>query len=226
MSRHILVVDDESNMRRGLKDNLEFEGYEVSEAVDGENALEILKKINPDLIILDVMMPKLSGFDVCKQLRKDGNEIPIILLTAKGEEIDKVLGLEIGADDYVQKPFSVRELIARVNAILRRSKPKQKETNLTLGLLSVDFKKYTATKNGEEEKLSHKEFEILQYLYDHANEIVDRQELLKNVWQYNEQPTTRTVDNFIVKLRQKIEEDPTKPKHIITVHGTGYKLIS
>lgn len=225
MSKHILVVDDESNMRRGLRDNLEFEGYEVSEAHDGEHALDTLKEIRPDLIILDVMMPKLSGFEVCKQLRKEGNETPIILLTAKGEEIDKVLGLEMGADDYVQKPFSIRELIARVKAILRRSISSPAEAEVTFGLLNVDFKKYMALKNGEEVKLSHKEFEILNYLHLHVDQIVDRHELLKNVWQYDEQPTTRTVDNFIVKLRQKIEEDPSNPKHIITVHGTGYKLI-
>lgn len=225
MNRHILIVDDESNMRRGLRDNLEFEGYEVSEATDGENALQVLKAIKPDIIILDVMMPKLSGLDVCKQLRKDGNETPIILLTAKGEEIDKVLGLEMGADDYVQKPFSIRELIARVKAILRRSKSLEDQSETVFGLLKVDFKKYEAMKNGTVEKLSHKEFEILQYLNDHINEIVDRHDLLKNVWKYHEQPTTRTVDNFIVKLRQKIEEDPSNPKHIITVHGTGYKLI-
>ncbi|MEO9869421.1 response regulator transcription factor [Ekhidna sp.] len=226
MSKHILVVDDESNMRRGLKDNFEFEGYEVTEAIDGSDALNILQDLSPDLIILDVMMPKLSGFEVCKQLRKQGNNTPIILLTAKGEEIDKVLGLEMGADDYVQKPFSIRELIARVNAILRRSQSNNKiEESIDFGLLKVDFKKYTATRNGNEEKLSHKEFEILQYLHEHEGEIVDRHELLKNVWGYHEQPTTRTVDNFIVKLRQKIEKDPANPHHIITVHGAGYKLI-
>ena len=226
MSTHILIVDDEANMRRGLKDNLEFEGYEVSEAVDGANALETLKEIQPDLIVLDVMMPNLSGFEVCKQLRKEGNETPIILLTAKGEEIDKVLGLEMGADDYVQKPFSIRELIARIKAILRRSeKPSKNDSLVTIGELTVDFKKYIATRAGQDEKLSHKEFEILQYLLDHQGAVVDRYELLKNVWGYNEQPTTRTVDNFIVRLRQKVEVDPSNPKHIITVHGSGYKLI-
>ncbi len=226
MSVHILVVDDESNMRRGLRDNLEFEGYEVTEAEDGLNALDVLKEIQPDLIILDVMMPKLSGFEVCKQLRKEGDETPIILLTARGEEIDKVLGLEMGADDYVQKPFSIRELIARVKAILRRSATVKEESIITIGQLQIDFKKYLASNNGKEVKLSHKEFEILQYLHQHTNEIVDRHELLKNVWHYNEQPTTRTVDNFMVKLRQKIEIDPANPKHIITVHGTGYKLVN
>ncbi|MEO1255578.1 MAG: response regulator transcription factor, partial [Bacteroidota bacterium] len=209
-----------------LRDNLEFEGYEVSEAEDGQQALEKLKKVTPSLIILDVMMPRLSGFDVCKQLRKGGNETPVILLTAKGEEIDKVLGLELGADDYVQKPFSVRELIARVKAILRRSNhDASKEETVTLGNLTVDFKKLLAYKFGEEKKLSHKEFEILHYLLDHEGDIVDRYELLKNVWGYHEQPTTRTVDNFIARLRQKVELDPSKPKHIITVHGSGYKLI-
>lgn len=227
MNKHILIVDDEANMRRGLMDNLEFEGYSVSEAVDGVDALNKIQAINPDLIILDVMMPNLSGFEVCKRLRREGNEVPIILLTAKGEEIDKVLGLEIGADDYVQKPFSIRELMARVKAILRRSGKDQEVKELvTIGNLKINFKEYHATKDGVEEKLSHKEFEILHYLLEHKNEIVDRHELLKNVWGYHEQPTTRTVDNFIVKLRQKIEENPSNPKHIITIHGVGYKLLA
>lgn len=226
MSEHILIVDDEANMRRGLKDNLEFEGYTVSEAVDGLDALEKVNEVNPDLIVLDVMMPNLSGFEVCKKLRKDGNETPIILLTAKGEEIDKVLGLEMGADDYVQKPFSVRELIARVKAILRRSGKSVEETEaVTIGRLQVNFREYQASRDGQDEKLSHKEFEILHYLLDHKNEIVDRYDLLKSVWGYNEQPTTRTVDNFIVKLRQKVEENPSNPRHIITIHGVGYKLV-
>lgn len=226
MSEHILIVDDESNMRRGLKDNLEFEGYKVSEAVDGVDALSKVAENKPDLIVLDVMMPNLSGFEVCKKLRKDGNETPIILLTAKGEEIDKVLGLEMGADDYVQKPFSIRELIARIKAVLRRSSSKSEDAEeITIGLLTINFKEYIASRQGVEEKLSHKEFEILHYLMDHKNEIVDRYDLLKNVWGYDEQPTTRTVDNFIVKLRQKIEENPSSPKHIITIHGVGYKLI-
>jgi len=227
MAKHILIVDDEAHMRMGLKDNLEFEGYEVSEAVDGVDALEKVKEKNPDVIVLDVMMPNLSGFEVCKTLRKEGNDTPIILLTAKGEEIDKVLGLEIGADDYVQKPFSLRELMARIKAILRRSViTTEISDHVEIGLLSINFKEYQASRNGQEEKLSHKEFEILHYLLDHKNEIVDRHDLLKNVWGYNEQPTTRTVDNFIVKLRQKIEEDPHNPKHIITIHGVGYKLLS
>ncbi len=226
MNSHILIVDDEANMRLGLKDNLEFEGFRVSEAIDGVDALEKVGKLNPDLIVLDVMMPNLSGYDVCKRLRKEGRETPIIMLTAKGEEIDRVLGLEIGADDYIQKPFSLRELIARIKAILRRSTVNQnKPSAYRIGLLDVHFDKYQAFTDGGEVKLSHKEFEILQYLLAHVNETIDRHDLLKNVWGYDEQPTTRTVDNFIVKLRQKIEDNPASPKHIITVHGVGYKLV-
>ena len=226
MKKRILVVDDESNMRRGLRDNLEFEGYEVMEAEDGEIALKVHAENDFDLIVLDVMMPNLGGFDVCKTIRNSGDQTPIILLTAKGEEIDKVLGLEIGADDYVQKPFSIRELLARIKAVLRRAKTEVKtEDTAQIGLLNVNFKEYKAVRNGEEERLSHKEFEILNFLLQHKNEIVDRYDLLKNVWGYNEQPTTRTVDNFIVKLRQKVEENPAKPQHIITIHGSGYKLI-
>ena len=226
MKKHILVVDDETNMRKGLRDNLEFEGYLVDEAADGLEALAAHKKGSYDLIVLDVMMPNLSGFEVCKKIRASGDQIPIILLTAKGEEIDKVLGLEIGADDYVQKPFSLRELLARIGAVLRRSGSSTKvEEKINIGLLSLNFKEYTALREGKEEKLSHKEFEILNFLLEHKNEIVDRYDLLKNVWGYDEQPTTRTVDNFIVKLRQKIEENPSNPRHIITIHGAGYKLI-
>lgn len=226
MKTKILIVDDEASMRIGLRDNLEFDGYEVEEAEDGIYALEKISQNTFDLMILDVMMPRLDGFEVCKTLRKQGNEIPIILLTAKGEEIDKVLGLEIGADDYMQKPFSVRELTARVKAILRRTKSDAPLTSeVVIGMLHLNFQEYAAYRDGKEEKLSHKEFEIINYLYQHKNEIVDRYELLKNVWGYHEQPTTRTVDNFMVRLRQKIEVDPSNPKHILTIHGAGYKLI-
>jgi len=226
MMKHILIVDDEAPMRLGLKDNLEFEGFKVSEAEDGKIALQQVKQHRPDLIVLDVMMPNMSGFDVCKALRKEGDETPIILLTAKGEEIDKVIGLELGADDYVQKPFSVRELIARIKAILRRyASGVQSIESTRIGLLTLNFLEYSAYNGDEEIKLSHKEFEILSYLLAKKNEIVDRYDLLKNVWGYGNQPTTRTVDNFIVKLRQKLEEDPSQPKHIITIHGVGYKLV-
>jgi len=224
----ILVVDDEQNMRTGLKDNLEFEGYNVDIAIDGEQGLKKILENTYNLIILDVMMPKMSGFDVCKNARQNGVVTPIILLTAKGEEIDKVVGLEIGADDYVTKPFSLRELIARVKAILRRSEnmTMDNETReIKIGKLSIDFNSYKATLKNTSVQMSHKEFEILNYLWKRRNSTVTRDELLSKIWGYDENPTTRTVDNFIMKLRNKIEIDPNHPQVILTVHGIGYKLI-
>lgn len=224
----ILVVDDEQNMRTGLKDNLEFEGYDVDTAADGEQGLKKILENNYHLIILDVMMPRKSGFDVCKEVRKNGITTPIILLTAKGEEIDKVVGLEIGADDYVTKPFSLRELLARVKAILRRGDGlvmNESDRDIKIGKLNVNFSGYKATFNNEDVAMSHKEFEILHYLWKHRNTTVSRENLLTEIWGYEETPTTRTVDNFILKLRQKIELDSNHPQIILTVHGIGYKLV-
>ena len=223
----ILIVEDEPAMQLGLKDNLELESYSVELASDGEEGLFKIKANPYDLVLLDVMMPKLSGFDVCKAVRAAGIEVPIILLTARGEEIDKVLGLELGADDYITKPFSVRELLARVKAHLRRSKsePLKESEGLSIGRIKIDFADFRAEEYGAEIKLSHKEFEILSYLYQNRNQVVSRYDLLEKVWGYDEQPTTRTVDNFMVRLRQKVETNPNQPKVILTVHGTGYKLI-
>lgn len=222
----ILVVEDEPEMQRGLKDNLEFEGYEVEVIGNGKQALDVLVTKKFDMVLLDVMLPGMSGFDVCKNARSQGITIPIIMLTAKGEEVDKVLGLEFGADDYITKPFSLRELLARVKAVLRRSSGvKSIAGNITIGLLEVDFESYTATKKGKNVSLTSKEIDILRYLWQHQKQVVSRDDLLKNVWGYDESITSRTVDNFIVKLRRNIEKDPSHPKHIITVHGTGYKLI-
>lgn len=226
----ILIVEDEPNMLIGLKDNLEFEHYEVTVADDGQKGLEIVLNQPFDLILLDVMMPKISGFDICRAARKHGVTTPIIFLTAKGEEIDKVLGLELGADDYITKPFSIRELIARIKAVLRRytdkAPKKQPDYHLQLGNLKIDFAHYEARDADDQKiKMSHKEFEILLYLYNHKNEVVSRYNLLEDVWGYEAQPTTRTVDNFILKLRQKIEENPNEPKFILTVHGAGYKMV-
>lgn len=222
----ILVIEDEPAMQLGLKDNLELESYTVEVAGDGETGLAKIKGGNFDLILLDVMLPKLSGFDVCKAARAAGISTPIILLTARGEEIDKVLGLELGADDYMTKPFSVRELLARVKAHLRRSKSDRITSGLQIGRLQLDLQAFRAEENGIEVKLSHKEFEILNFLYAHKNQVVSRHALLEKVWGYEEQPTTRTVDNFMVRLRQKVEVNPNQPKIILTVHGTGYKLIA
>ncbi len=223
----ILIVEDEPSMRLGLKDNLEFESYEVELAIDGQEGLEKVKRDQFDLIILDVMMPKMSGFDLCKAIRELKIMTPIIFLTAKSEEIDKVLGLELGADDYLTKPFSLRELLARVKAILRRIQPTEKsvENEVTIGRLSLDLARYVAKDEEGEVRMSYKEFEIIQFLLEHKNEVVSRYDLLNKVWGYESQPTTRTVDNFILRLRQRIEENHNEPKHILTVHGVGYKLV-
>jgi DNA-binding response OmpR family regulator len=222
----ILLVEDEPNMRIGLKDNMEFEGYDVEFANDGEEGLKKILENKYDLILLDVMLPKMSGFDVCKKVRQQNNLTPIILLTAKGEEVDKVLGLELGADDYVTKPFSLRELLARIKAILRRSESSVVRNEIVkIGRLEVHFESYNAVEDEASVQMSHKEFELLKYLFDHKNQTVSRDDLLKNVWQ-DVYLTSRTIDNFIVRLRQKIESDANNPKIIITVHGIGYKLIA
>lgn len=224
----ILIVEDEPNMRLGLKDNLEFEDYEVDSAEDGELALNKIRNNNYNLILLDVMLPKVSGFEVCKQIRKEGNQTPVILLTAKGEEANKVRGLELGADDYVTKPFSLMELLARIKAVLRRYESpvsNKKDEIVNIGKLEVNFSTYNALEEGEAVLMSHKEFEILHYLWQHKNETVSRDGLLQDVWGYDEFPTTRTIDNFILKLRQKIENDSAHPHIILTVHGIGYKLV-
>lgn len=228
--KRILIVEDELNMRLGLKDNLEFEGYEVETAADGAEGLAVATESTFDLIVLDVMMPKMSGFDVCKQLRTKGITTPIILLTAKGEEIDKVLGLELGADDYITKPFSLRELLARIKAILRRSESTPQKSGIDqpvlIGKLEVTFATYSVSCNGKDVQMSPKEIDVLRYLWENRNKAVSRDDLLNNIWGYDENPTTRTVDNFIVRIRQKIESDPNHPKIILTIHGVGYKLIT
>jgi DNA-binding response OmpR family regulator len=231
MSR-ILIVEDEPNMRLGLRDNLEFEGYEVDFAEEGNSGLKKILENSYNLVLLDVMLPNISGFDICKTARRNGITTPIILLTAKGEEIDKVLGLELGADDYITKPFSLRELLARIKAVLRRgelvsSKQVSEKTSTTvkIGKIDICFSTYNAFSDGEQVQMSHKEFEILKFLYEHRNKTVSRDDLLKEIWGYEENPTTRTVDNFILKLRQKIEKDPNHPQIILTVHGIGYKLL-
>ena len=224
----ILIVEDEPAMQMGLKDNFEFEGYQVFVAGDGETGQQMALDEKPDLVILDIMLPKKSGFDVCRDLRQQGFEAPIIMLTARGQETDKVVGLELGADDYLTKPFSVRELLARVKAVLRRtnSAAKQSPHTQTVGLVAFDFDHYTAKRNGEDLKMTHKEFEIIKYFLAHIGEVISRSQLLDDVWGYDAMPTSRTVDNHILKLRQKIEPDPENPRHILTVHGLGYKYIN
>lgn len=223
----ILIVEDELKMRQGLKENLEIEAYDVDEAENGIIGLQKIKENKYDLILLDVMMPKMSGFDVCKLARASGVASYIIMLTAKGEEIDKVLGLELGADDYITKPFSLRELLARIKAILRRKHNiNQKDGEVRIGKLNVNFNSYDAFgENGEPVAMTHKEFEILKFLWQHKNETVDREQLLTEIWGFDTAITTRTVDNFILHLRQKLEYNIVQPRHILTVHGLGYKYI-
>lgn len=226
--KKILIVDDEPHMRLGLKDNLELEGYETDTASDGEEGLRKALSGDYHLLLLDVMMPKMSGLDLCRRLRAESVQTPVVFLTARGEEIDKVLGLELGADDYITKPFGLRELLARVKAILRRSGTAGADEDIyQIGNLHVDFEGYRASdKKGKDVQLSHKEFEILKFLWEQRNKTVSRDDLLNKVWGYEEAPSTRTVDNFIVRLRQKIEKDPNHPQYILTVHGSGYKLIA
>jgi DNA-binding response OmpR family regulator len=222
----ILIVEDEPNMVAGLRDNFEFEGYQVITAPDGVAGLERALSDSPDLVILDVMMPRMSGLDVCKQLKSKRPSVPIIMLTARGQEVDKVVGLELGADDYVTKPFSIRELLARVKAVLRRAQtaPKDKE-RYTFGDVEVDLKKCQVTRKGRPLDLSSKEFDLLKYFLCHSGEAVSRDQLLEAVWGYDHFPTTRTVDAHIVRLRQKLEPKPDEPHFFLTVHGTGYKFV-
>jgi DNA-binding response OmpR family regulator len=222
----ILVIEDEPNMVAGLRDNFEFEGYKVITAGDGVEGLQKALDESPDLVVLDVMMPRMSGLEVCKQLRAKRASIPIIMLTARGQEVDKVVGLEIGADDYVTKPFSIRELLARVKAILRRSStaPKLQEQH-SFGDVEVDLRRCRVVRSGKLLDVSSKEFELLKYFISHTGETLSRDRLLEDVWGYDNFPTTRTVDTHLVRLRQKLEPDPEQPQFFLTVHGTGYRFV-
>jgi DNA-binding response OmpR family regulator len=226
MSR-ILVVEDDPAILRGLADNLKFESYEVLTAGDGEAAYRLLRETKPDLLILDLMLPRMSGYELCRKARSEGITTPILMLTARGEEADRVLGLDLGADDYVTKPFSVRELLARVRAILRRGAgpPKPMPDDLRFGDVVVDFRRYEARKGETALEMTRKEFGVLRLLAARAGEVVSREELLNEVWGYENYPSTRTVDNHIASLRSKIEEDPAQPRRLLTVHGVGYKLL-
>ena len=222
----ILIVDDEPEMVRGLEDNLRFEGYQTIAASDGKRGLALALSEAPDLILLDVMMPGMSGWDLCRELRARGLDTPVIMLTARGEEVDRVLGLELGADDYVTKPFSLRELMARIRAVLRRPGPRQKFEEFAFGDVRVHLRARQAFKGGREVRLTRKEFDLLRYLVEHPGEVITRDRLLDEVWGYERFPTTRTVDTHILRLRQKFEDDPERPAHILTAHGQGYRFVA
>jgi two-component system alkaline phosphatase synthesis response regulator PhoP len=222
----ILIVDDEPEMVRGLEDNLRFEGYQTLSAPDGQRGLQMAVTEAPDLILLDVMMPGMSGWDVCRGLRAKGLDVPVIMLTARGEEADRVLGLELGADDYVTKPFGLRELLARIRAVLRRPGPRRKFEEFAFGDVRVRLRGRQVWKAGQEVRLTRKEFDLLRYLVEHPGEVITRDRLLDEVWGYDQFPTTRTVDTHILRLRQKFEQDPERPRHIVTAHGQGYRFVS
>lgn len=222
----ILVVDDEEPIQELLTFNLEKEGYQVITADDGPQALKTIEEKHPDLVVLDIMLPGMNGLEVCTQLRMNPkfSDLPVIMLTAKGEEIDKVLGLEIGADDYITKPFSPRELLARIHARLRRMKPVEGGNELLRGDLRIDLERFSVSIRGEYVELTPKEFELLRVLAAHPGKVYSRDELLERVWGYEYAGDTRTVDVHVRHLRQKVEKDPSNPEYIETLRGIGYRL--
>jgi DNA-binding response OmpR family regulator len=226
----VLAIEDDPAILRGLSDNLRFEGYEVITATDGETGHQLQRQRKPDLILLDLMLPRMSGLELCRKLRGEGIQTPILMLTARSEEPDRVLGLDLGADDYVTKPFSVRELMARVRALLRRSQPVAEgcpalPDELRFGEAEIDFRSYEALFSGKPVEMTRKEFAVLRFLASRAGEVVTRDELLNEVWGYESYPSSRTVDNHVAGLRAKLERDASQPEHIKTVHGVGYKFI-
>lgn len=222
----ILIIEDDVSILRGLKDNLEYEGYKVASETNGSAGLKQALEKKHDLVLLDIMLPGMNGYEICKRLKKVKTNLPVIMLTARGSEMDKVSGLDIGADDYITKPFSIPEVMARVRAVLRRYNQKSTVSDkYVFGNIAIDFKKLQAFVNDKEVKLSSKEFAILKYFIRHEGEAVHRHDLLNNVWGYEAMPTTRTVDNFILDLRKKLEEDPSNPTHILSVRGVGYRFV-
>lgn len=222
----LLLVEDDPAIRLAITESLVAENYTVDEA---NNATEAFKKIsekNYDLILLDLILPDMDGIELCNKLRNEEIKVPIIMVTSRKDEIDKIIGLEIGADDYITKPFSMRELLARIKALLRRvSFDSSNLSEHSFGNVSVDFRKFEAFKDGKPIKLSATEFRVLHYFIQHEGEVISRDKFLDDVWGYDSFPTTRTVDNFILSLRKKIEDNPAEPKHLITVHKIGYKFI-
>ena len=226
MSKKILVVEDDPGILVSLRDEFESEGYVVCTVESGDKALEVAKEQNPDLIILDIMLPVMNGYEVCKKLRMEGNATPIIMLTVRDKEVDKVLGLELGADDYVTKPFSLRELTSRVRAVFRRVEERGKDlTSYSFGTIMLDFRSYEATKKGQKLELTTLEFQILKLLIEKKGQVISRNEFLDHIWgEENVSVSFRTVDSHIANLRKKIEDDPANPRHILSLRSVGYKF--
>jgi len=230
---HILVAEDDANIRMGLVDTFQSEGYRVTSAADGDQALKLFGTGKFDFVLLDIMMPGTSGYDVCREIRAHDEHVPIMMLTAKGEEIDKVVGLQLGADDYMTKPFGVHELLARVAAVLRRARRAKRRAEpetagpdkFPFGKLEVDAKQYRARAGKKTIDLSARELSLLQYFHAHQNEVLSRDQLLNAVWGIDYLGTTRTLDQHIAQLRKKVEQTPSKPALITTVHGVGYRYV-
>ncbi len=221
----VLIVEDDDSMATALTDGFRYEGYEASLVRDGAEGLRMAQDSKPDIIILDVMLPKMNGLDVCREIRKSGNPVPIIMLTARGQEIDKVLGLKLGADDYVTKPFGFLELMARVEAVLRRASGRAAPLeSYRFGDVTADFERGEVRKKGNLLEMSPREIRLLQYLIHNRGKVIAREKLLDAVWDYDSAPVTRTVDMHVAKLRKKIEDSPAEPRYIVTVHGMGYKF--
>lgn len=227
MKKKILIIEDETDLIKGLKINLTDEGYEVDWAVNGVEGLRKALEDHPDLILLDIMLPEMDGLAVCRKLRQKNSAIPVIMLTAKGGEIDKVVGLEIGADDYMTKPFSIRELLARIKARLRNTEQTETKAadSYSFGENVVDFIRFKVIRKGVEQELTSLEIEILRYFVQHRQEVITRDALLDKIWGYDTFPTTRTIDNHILKIRKKIEEEPSHPQYILSVYGGGYRFM-
>lgn len=221
----LLIVEDNVDLANGLEVNLKKEGYKILKTVTGEDGLKIAIRDCPDLIILDIMLPGISGLDVCRELRNKSIDIPIIMLTAKSDEMDRVVGLELGADDYITKPFGIRELLARIRVCLRRQSQQIEMPRYSFGRVTIDFEKYRVTVKNKELDLTQKEFDLLRYLIRNRESVLSRDRLLDEVWGYDSYPTTRTVDTHILKLRKKLEDDPANPKYILSVYGGGYKFV-
>ncbi|MBI4508310.1 MAG: response regulator transcription factor [Deltaproteobacteria bacterium] len=223
--KKILIIEDEPDIVRGLRDSLEFEGFEVMSAGEGREGVRLAREKGPDCVVLDLMLPDVNGYVACEEIRGFNAVVPIIMLTARSQEADKIRGLEVGADDYMTKPFSIGELIARVKAIFRRlNRLSVQEELLRIGNCEVNIKKHTLTKGRKAHPLTFYEVELLKLLHERAEQPVSRDEILDKIWGIQAYPTNRTVDNFIVKLRRKVEDDHKQPKHILTVYGYGYKL--
>ncbi|HWP04902.1 MAG TPA: response regulator transcription factor [Polyangiaceae bacterium] len=224
--RTILVIEDEPHIVLGLKDALEFEGFAVLTAPNGRVGIELTQKERPDAILLDLMLPDLNGYEVCEDVRRTNQFVPIIMLTAKSQEADKIRGLQAGADDYVTKPFSVGELVARIRAIFRRTHRPAEVPSFRVGEVTVNVSAHSIERDGKQpEQLSFYEVELLRFLHERKGQAVGRDELLDKIWGLEANPSNRTIDNFVVKLRKKIEKSPDKPEHILTVYGFGYKLV-